>query len=135
MANADESPPVDEEGDERADAEADQADAVTEAAEVPAAALEAEAAQVAAAALEAEAAQAAAAALEAEAAQAAAAALEAEAAQAAAAFVPAAAGTLAKAPRKPIVSPDAEDDPDLVEDDFDEAEGQMNAFRATCLVV
>ena len=31
--------------------------------------------------------------------------------------------------------PDAEDDPDLVEDDFDEAEGQMNAFRATCLVV
>ena len=123
MANADESPPVDEEGDERADAEADQADAVTEAAEVPAAALEAEAAQVAAAALDAEAAQAAPAAL------------EAEAAQAAAAFVPAAAGTLAKAPSRAIVYPDAEDDPDLVEDDFDEAEGQMNAFRATCLVV
>ena len=99
MANADESPPADEEGDERADAEADQADAGTEAAEVLAAALEA------------------------------------EAAQAAAAFVPAAAGTLAKAPSRAIVYPDAEDDPDLVEDDFDEAEGQMNAFRATCLVV
>ena len=41
MANADESPPADEEGDERADAEADQADAGTEAAEVTAAALEA----------------------------------------------------------------------------------------------
>ena len=125
MPNADdaESPPADEVGDERAEVEAGHADAGTEAAEVLAAALEAEAAQAAAAALEAEAAQAAAAAL------------EAEAAQAAAAFVPAAAGTLAKAPSRAIVYPDAEDDPDLVEDDFDEAEGQMNAFRATCLVV
>ena len=111
MANADESPPADEEGDERADAEADQADAVTEAAEVPAAALEAEAAQVAAAAL------------------------EAEAAQAAAAFVPAAAGTLAEAPNRARGDEDAEDDLDLVEDGFYKAEGQMTAFRATCLVV
>ena len=113
MPDADdaESPLAGEAGDERAEDEAGPADADTDAAEVLAAALEAEAAQAAAAAL------------------------EAEAAQAAAAFVPAAAGTLAKAPRKPIVSPGAEDDPDLVEDDFDEAEGQMNAFRATCLVV
>ena len=117
MPDADdaESPLAGEAGDERAEDEAGPADADTDAAEVLAAALEAEAAQAAAAAL------------------------EAEAAQAAAALVPAAAGTLAEAPNRARGDEDAEDDLDLVEDDFYKAEGQMsqadNAFRATCLVV